>query len=151
MGLDMYLTKRTYVKNWSHMMDTEKHSVTVTRGGKPVEQIDPERISYIIQDVGYWRKANAIHQWFVENVQGGEDNCREHYANNEKLRELLDLVEQVLADRSMAGELLPTQAGFFFGSTEYDDDYFVDLERTRDILTEALKDEAGDYQYQSSW
>jgi hypothetical protein len=149
----MYLTKRTYVKNWAHMMDAEKHSVTVTRGGAavPVEQIDPAKISYIIQDVGYWRKANAIHQWFVDNVQHGVDDCKEYDVSVEQLKELLGIVEQVLADHSLAGELLPTQSGFFFGSTEYDEWYFKDLEETRDILTEALKNESGDYQYQSSW
>ena len=29
MGLDMYLTKRTYVKNWNFQKDEEKHKVTV--------------------------------------------------------------------------------------------------------------------------
>lgn len=147
----MYLTKRTYVKNWPHILDTEKHSVTVTRGGKPVEQIDPAKISYIIQDVGYWRKANAIHRWFVDNVQSGVDDCREYDVSIDKMKELLDLVEEVLADHSKNEELLPTQSGFFFGDTDYCDSYYEDLEWTRNILTEALKDESGDYQYQSSW
>lgn len=44
----------------------------------------------IIDQVGYWRKANHIHNWFVENVQDGEDDCRYHgEVTKEDLEELL--------------------------------------------------------------
>lgn len=52
----------------------------------------------IIKDIGYWRKANQIHDWFVNHVQDGEDDC--HYHNEvtkEILEELLDTCETVLA------------------------------------------------------
>ena len=29
--------------------------------------------------VGYWRKVNAIHNWFIENLTDGEDNCQPIY------------------------------------------------------------------------
>ena len=45
MGLDMYLTKKTYVKNWNHMSDDEKHNVSVE--GKSAKEIKPERITHI--------------------------------------------------------------------------------------------------------
>jgi hypothetical protein len=78
MGLDMYLHKRTYVKNWSHMRPEELHQVTVKKNNKvvPVNQIDPANVAYIVQEAGYWRKANAIHRWFVDNVQDGNDDCK---------------------------------------------------------------------------
>ncbi len=60
MGLDMSLTKRTYVKNWDWMKPEDTHLVTVLKGGKPTG-IKPERVGEIIEDVAYWRKANAIH------------------------------------------------------------------------------------------
>lgn len=41
----------------------------------------------IMKQVGYWRKANEIHNWFVENVQDGEDDCDYH---NECTREILE-------------------------------------------------------------
>ena len=31
MGIDMYLYKKHYVKNWDFMTDSEKHSVVVTK------------------------------------------------------------------------------------------------------------------------
>ena len=33
MGLDMYLTKETYVKQWDHQTDEERHEVSVKKGG----------------------------------------------------------------------------------------------------------------------
>lgn len=48
------------------------------------------------EDVAYWRKANAIHNWFVQNVQDGEDNCGEYPVSKEKLLELLNAVNVVL-------------------------------------------------------
>lgn len=39
--------------------------------------------------VAYWRKANAIHNWFVENIQNGVDDCGTYEVTKEKLEELL--------------------------------------------------------------
>jgi hypothetical protein len=150
MGLDMYLEKRTYVKQWDHQSAEEKHEVVVTKGGQPTN-IDPKKVKYIIEEAGYWRKANQIHRWFVENVQNGVDNCGDYYVGSEKLAELLDLCKKVKADHSLADELLPSASGFFFGGTEYDEWYFNDIENTIDVLEEALKDDRADYYYSSSW
>ncbi len=78
----------------------------------------------------YWRKQNAIHQWFVDHVQDGIDDCKEYPVYPEQLVELRDTCKKVLAARRRASELLPTQSGFFFGSTDYDDWYFEGLEYT---------------------
>ena len=42
-------------------------------------------------EIIYWRKANAIHKWFVENVQEGVDDCGEYEVTVEQLTELRDL------------------------------------------------------------
>lgn len=47
MGLDMYLHKKTYVKNWDHIKPENRHVITVTKGGKPVNGIKVERIARI--------------------------------------------------------------------------------------------------------
>ena len=70
MGLDMYLTRKTYVKNWEHKND--KWSVSVKKNGKKFNGVDESKIKYIEEEVGYWRKANHIHRWFVEKNQGGK-------------------------------------------------------------------------------
>src|SRR5438046_10755226 len=96
MGLDMNLWKKTYVRDWSQNPEDKKYKIKITIGGKPTS-IKPERITYIVEEAGYWRKANAIHNWFVENVQDGMDDCREYYVPREKLQELLSIVNKVLA------------------------------------------------------
>ena len=154
MGLDMYLSKKTYVKNWSHMSEDEKHNVTIE--GKYAKEIKPERITYIEEEIGYWRKANQIHKWFVDNVQRGNDDCGSHYVEASDLEELLESCKAVLEDNSKADRLLPNQSGFFFGSTEYDEWYFDQLEATVEmiegILSEMKENDAHyEFYYQSSW
>ena len=103
-------------------------------------------------DAGYWRKANAIHDWFVRECQGGVDECQPSYVAREQLVELKELCEQVLADKTKAAELLPTTSGFFFGSTDYDEYYFQDLESTIEIIDRTLTlPSEWDIEYRSSW
>lgn len=150
MGLDMYLSKKTYVKYWEHNGDNN-YEVTITKGGNPTK-IDPKKVSYIVEEAGYWRKANAIHQWFVDNCQGGVDDCRDAYVDREKLEELLNICKIVSIDKDKAEQLLPTASGFFFGSTGYDEWYYESIDSTIEILEEALSDEEADsFSYHSSW
>lgn len=159
MGLDMYLYRRRYVQNWDHYSDDRKTNVTLTRGGKPLELVNPV---YIYEQVGYWRKANAIHRWFVTNVQDGEDRCQQSYVTVDLLSRLRETAQLVLNDHSFAQSLLPTTSGFFFGSTDYDEWYFEDLKSTVEIIDKIIEFEdeceksgdpfsGGDYFYQSSW
>ena len=150
MGLDMYLSKKTYVRQWEHQSPEEKYEVVVTKGGKPVDGIKASRVKYIEEEVGYWRKANQIHRWFVEKVQDGVDDCRDAYVSGEKLNELLDICKKVQADHSLAESLLPSANGFFFGNTDYDEWYYNDIENTIKILETALED-GDEFYYSSSW
>ena len=79
----------------------------------------------------YWRKSNQIHQWFVQNVQGGKDNCEEYSVSLDQLKLLSKTIEPALVSTAAASELLPTSEGFFFGSQEYDEYYFEDLKTTK--------------------
>jgi len=151
MGLDMYLSRRTYVQNWDHHGPENQHQITVMKGGKIREDIKPERISYIIEEVAYWRKANAIHRWFVENCQNGVDECQESYVTHEQLSELVSICKEILKNPKSAPEELPTQAGFFFGTTEYGEPYLDDLRETVRQLEPCLNDDRGEYYYRSSW
>jgi len=158
MGLDMYLTKRTYVKNWSFMGEDELHQVTIKKAGKVRKDIDRNKVSSIVEDVAYWRKANQIHRWFVENVQEGKDDCREYYVSLEQLKKLVELCETVLAAKNevLSETLLPPQQGFFFGSYEFDDWYYENISNTIDQLKECIinaevDNGSQDYYYSSSW
>ena len=105
------------------------------------------------REVGCWRKSNQIHKWFVDNIQNGIDECENNDVNLEQLKQLRDVCSDVLADHKKAEELLPPQKGFFFGSYDYDECYFNDLEQTviitQKIIDECEKDEV--FVYCSSW
>lgn len=117
-------------------------------------------------EVGYWRKTNHIHNWFMQNCAERDkwnnpiDDCKPIRITVDKLEKLLDACKKVLVDHSLAKELLPTQSGFFFGSTAYDEYYFSETERTIKIIEPVLKFakhklEIEDYDwevyYQASW
>jgi len=188
MGLDMYLTKKTYIgAQYDHMK--VKGRVQITAGDKKVP-IKFKRVQEITESVAYWRKANAIHSWFVENVQSGKDDCEEYPVSIEQLKELVSLCKKVkesvklvdgtinngytfengvekpilakgkvIVDASEAEDLLPTQGGFFFGSTDYDEYYMQDVDDTIKLLEPLIKEiekekESNVYStiyYQSSW
>lgn len=112
MGLDMYASRRIYVKNWDHQTDEERYLVRVTQDGKPVPGIQSDRITYVEEELMYWRKANHIHAWFVDNVQDEEDDCRDYQVTPEKLRELLNACNSVIE----ASELVD---GTIINGTEY--------------------------------
>ena len=147
MGLDMYLTAHKFI--WKDE-DRDKLKEFV-KNLFPNLSLKPETIVF---EVTYWRKSNEIHKWFVDNVQKGVDDCGDYHVSEEDLRKLLNDVEEVLNNREKAEELLPTQSGFFFGGTEYDEYYWQGLEETRDKLKEILQSDwikEVDLYYHSSW
>ena len=163
MGLDMYLERETYIGGQYHQDTSGVINIKFTDfGGKEKSfNIDPSKVTSINQSVGSWRKANSIHNFFVQKAQGGRDECQRTYVPNDLLIELRDTCKKILSARKEFGKnapvtqrlieanLMPT-GGFFFGSTEINDWYFEDLENTLDILKDIKADE-GDYYYQSSW
>lgn len=152
MGLDMYLNGKRYLSEYD---EGDAEALTV------VNKVDIPgkvgKIKYITTEAGYWRKANAIHDWFVRNCQDGVDECQETHIPKEKFEQLLKVVDEVLSDHSKASDLLPVASGFFFGSSNYDDWYFQDLKYTKKVCKAALKSlnmgkyPKWDYYYQSSW
>lgn len=51
---------------------------------------------YDIYEVVYWRKANQIHKWFVDNVQGSKDDCGRYRLTEKNLRDLLNICQKIL-------------------------------------------------------
>ena len=146
MGLDMYLTAHGYLSSHREGDDDKSQKIGEIMGS-------PFRVKEVRADAGYWRKANAIHRWFVENVQDDEDNCQEYDVDDDQLRELLECCRAVLADPSKAEELLPPQEGFFFGSTEIDDGYWHDIAQTIKICENVLDNLPDGWwlTYRASW
>lgn len=157
MGLDMYLNARKYVSGYDFDKAPEKQAYADVLSASGLTKKDVEfgnPSATISISVGYWRKVNSVHNWFVKNVQDGVDECQRASVSREQLAELLQACEIVIADATKAEELLPPSAGFFFGSTDLDQYYYEDLKRTAKMLnrlltSDRLKD--FDFEYQSSW
>ena len=169
MGLDMYLEIRK--SEYRSKYSKDKGSRLKLEYPKDITEFIPNLTDLRISrqtnyEVGYWRKANQIHNWFMQNCAARDeydnpiDDCRPVEITVDKLEALLDTCKKVLADHSLAGSLLPTADGFFFGSTEYDDYYFGELEQTVEIIEPVLKfakhkleikDYTWEVYYQASW
>lgn len=144
MGLDMYLNAKRYL--WH---SDEELSKAIA---EQLPELKDRRVKEVTVDAGYWRKANAIHAWFVTNVQDGEDDCGNYHVSREALQKLRAECQKVLDFKHLATNTLPPASGFFFGSTELDEWYYQNLQDTIDIIDDALAmPESWDFEYHSSW
>lgn len=97
----------------------------------------------------YLRKANQIHGFFLE--KGYDDNRQgEQRVRKQDVLELIDRIKQVLANHELAPKLLPTTPGFFFGTYEYDDWYFEQLQDYLPDIEKLIKPGAK-YSYSVWW
>lgn len=120
MGLDMFLYRR---KKFRENDDKYNELVCLNR-----------------EEACYWRKANQIRQWFVNNTNlKPDDNCVYIELTKEDLEKLKTDCEYVLNHKNEAKEIMPTSSGFFFGNTDYDEYYFNTLEYTKEEIEEILK------------
>ena len=169
MGLDMYLEIRK--SEYRSKYSKDKGSRIKLEYPKDITEFIPNLTDLRISrqtnyEVGYWRKANQIHNWFMQNCARRDeydnpiDDCRPIEITVDKLEKLLDDCKKVLADHSLAKKLLPTADGFFFGSTAYDDYYLGQIEQTIEIIEPVLKfakhkleikDYTWEVYYQASW
>lgn len=152
----LYLRKHEFCANWDKDYEEKK----VNFYPEELEVFEIEKHNFMskttLYQVGYWRKVNAIHKWFVDECADGVDECQQIYVPLEKIKELRNRVNRVLENHGLAGDLLPTQSGFFFGSQEYDEWYFKDLEYTKELLDkviELIQEKNYDYDiiYRASW
>ena len=86
MGLDSYLFAKKYMSTFK--MDDNSPDSEEAIQAKQILALFPELTkvnpdpdhhkSVEVQvNLGYWRKANHIHKWFVDHVQDGDDDYQE--------------------------------------------------------------------------
>lgn len=128
MGLDMYLTKRK-------------------------ENQKPDEATEVV----YWRKANAILNWFDNNLESvanqpdseykgmcprkGVQNLERYRVTRGELEKLVADCKKVLEGDRTAKSIpddLKRVSGFFFGSETIDDEYWYDLKHTVQTLETEL-------------
>lgn len=150
MGLDCYLYEEIYIGAHNEHRGVTGE-ISLSTNGKKI-MVPFNLVSSIVVQRGYWRKANAIHSWFVREVQGGVDECQRSYVSYSKLQELKDICVLIVSAENwqeIAESKLETQHGFFFGSQEYDEWYLQDIKDTIEILEDLPLD--GEFYYQASW
>ena len=149
MGLDMFL----YAKKHEFTYEKIKNGDTFE---KIVDALDANKFAgdalSVTMQVAYWRKANAIHNWFVGDE---EDNCEPIRVQREHLIRLRDTCKELLIDKDpkKAEELLPPVSGFFFGSIDIDEWYWENVKETATMLDNILTEVPEDwyFEYQASW
>jgi hypothetical protein len=163
MGLDMYLSARKYVEkiDWKKMQEDYNTPYADATYPNYAEIVSLAGLSGLDKDIYgahvsvtalYWRKANAIHNWFVNNVQHGNDDCGEYYVSHEKIAELLNVCEE--AYKTKNHKVLEPIGGFFFGSTDIDEWYWESIKRTIKEIKSIKKHKDYDrlsFYYSSSW
>ena len=180
MGLDMYVnirhkdtqSKLDAYEAWEQKYSYEEFQRLTEEQKEEYRNSEPEYDDEMYgKELMYWRKANQIHNWFVQNCQNGVDDCERYAITVADLKKLKELCEKILTMTNVKRELrptypngwfeepvhvmqdvrllteegmkfasehLPSRSGFFFGSTEYDDDYVWDLENTVEQITDTL-------------
>lgn len=212
MGLDMYLNKYprykdataddfNMIENYLEWKESNKNCTFEEWCGGDESKVRTDLIDFykqkkytrhfdwdydtIFTEIAYWRKANEIHNYFVEYVQHGVDDCGTYDVSKKQLEDLLYKCKEVeriavlekskvvngytfengkeipmyedgevIANAEEVAAILPTQGGFFFGSTDYDKYYMEDIKYTIDILEKILEETDFDTEavcYHSSW
>ena len=120
---------------------TDKYSYTPVDLSTLLKEEDKIVAEAYKKEDAYFRKANFIYAYFQNKLVE-----EEAWVTRGDLEGLIDKCEKVLADHSLAEELLPTQSGSFFGSTDYDEWYFSDVKSCLKQMTKLLKELKDDEQ-----
>lgn len=91
MGLDMYLHREENLYG--------KSAIEIKKANKlPLRSEEHPQYEWVQlkTECAYWRKANAIHKWFIDNCGGGDENKREMEVSLEQIKELLNVCKEVL-------------------------------------------------------
>ena len=116
---------------------------------RPIEEVraffdDLQRFHYAEEDA-YFRKVNFIYHYFQPKLV---DECafvtkadlEDIIERCDKILEGVDIRKEIPYEKiDLAQELLPTQSGFFFGSTDYDKWYFADVKDVRRQMKKLLR------------
>lgn len=172
MGLDMYLNRKR-VLSWEDQIKMKEEM----KVENPVISVEEE--------VAYWRKANQINKFFMKRDIDGEgrqakvdiNDLKELLRICKRLKRELKLIDgkihtgtkyskeggveemyadgKIIANKELAEELLPTEAGFFFGSTDYDEWYYKQIVETIPVLEKIISEHNDaydmEYSYYASW
>ena len=153
MGLDSFLHKRTYVRNYGHRPKEHVNTVIVKLGGKKRRDIKPERVSYITETVMEWYNNHSLHQWFNENVEVNE-GC-DSYVSFDVLQELLNALVRTKLSLKRKRQLLDDDIIMNYDGLS-DDEFLAMIEQQisnfRKLFRELKNAQSQvDFYYSASW
>jgi hypothetical protein len=159
MGLDMYLKKTKKTDHTVEQLDEIDNledlnpSNELAKNFLPLREYEFLKDCYsIFHEVGYWRKFNALHNYFVENIQGGVDECQTSEVIKKDLEKLVDVLREVSETKDSS--LLEPVGGFFFGSIDVDDYYFESVDHAIDTISNVIENTDWNNErvfYRASW
>jgi hypothetical protein len=150
MGLDMYLEAKLHLPPYNTELAAVRHAIGQAIGyTPPTEKPDNDatlmEITGVSVRVGYWRKFDPLHRWFVNNVQEGHDDCRPAYVPPDVLAELEDQLDQVSDDPESASEYFVSEDDV--PMEEGDVDYTLKVV----VHAKKLQERGWDIYYRASW
>jgi hypothetical protein len=74
----------------------DAESAVVAEISRNFPEIDDPRVCEIAYQIGSVINAVEIHQWFVDNVQGGADNCAIYTVDRGDLRDLRNKCDSII-------------------------------------------------------
>lgn len=104
----------------------------------------------------YFRKVNCLYGYCIDNNLF-EDYGRLALIDHEQMVDILNRAKEILSQPTKeeqlkkGEELLPTEDGFFFGNTDYNDYYLQDIEEVRDKFKGMLDEWNDAYAVIFSW
>lgn len=150
MGLDMYLEAKRYLAPCDPRTEPMRRAIGAAIGymptkEKPGQDASLMEVSGVTVRVGYWRKFDALHQWFVSNVQEGVDDCRPAFVAVDTLIELETQLERACDDPTSVSERFTADADETLEISEVD--------YTLKVLHHAkqLQEQGWDIYYRASW
>lgn len=93
---------------------------------------------FMMPDAAYFRKVNCLFRYFEDKLI---DQCYCVVCKDD-ISDIVSRAKTVLKDRNKetSMRLLPTRDGFFFGSTDYDEWYYNQIEVVERKLSKVLKE-----------
>ena len=136
-----------YITSWRKANQIHSWFVKNVQGGVDdceVYEVSREKIEELLEICNKVLTASVLKDGKIRNGWRCKDGVME------------EIIEdgQYICDSSVAEELLPTSSGFFFGSCDYDQWYYQDVNYTREILEQVLAETDFEKEmicYRSSW
>lgn len=127
----------------NHLFDIEEEQKELYEKVKPYISYNEEysmiRVK-LIEEVGYWRNATQIHNWFVETLHNGidEPSFTVEVTKNDVEILYIDCLEELIRRCPDPDDLIPPRPKCFSGF-DYNDLYYSQISETVSLLEDLLQ------------